>query len=192
MDDGSDDDTSGIAKGYGVVVLRHDRNMGKGMALRTGFSYALERGYELVMTMDGDGQHDPKYIPDFLKTIKESDMVIGSRFLCDSHRDYHVVRRAGIRFFSRAVNMLTGSKITDITSGYRAYRSETLKRLSPLPNRHWAVEQTMEALRKGLKVKELPVEMPTRSKGKSQFSPKTFIKYPFNMCTVILKVMLFR
>ncbi len=81
IDDGSTDDTSRVAREAGAEVIEHPENLGKGAALKTGFEYALERGYEAVVTLDGDGQHDPAAIPQFLEALEKTgaDIVIGTR-----------------------------------------------------------------------------------------------------------------
>ena len=158
VDDGSDDDTSGIAKGYGVVVLRHDRNMGKGMALRTGFSYALERGYELVMTMDGDGQHDPEDIPRFMERMGrgDADIVLGARVL--DRRRMPIHRRLNNRLVSAVGSWLSGQKVVDFQCGYRLIRSEVLKAIK-LETRRYETESELliKAGRMGFRIVSIPI-----------------------------------
>jgi len=193
IDDGSTDATAQRAQEAGAKVITHVLNRGVGAAIRTGYRYGMERGFEFIIQIDADGQHDPRYVPELLEAAQGGyDMVIGSRFLNESYREHSWVRRVGILFFTWIGNRLGGANITDITSGYRAYRTETLKRLGRLPDRHWAVEQTLEATRKGLKVKEISVEMPTRQRGKSQFTLSAFLGYPMRMLDSILRVLLFR
>ncbi len=193
VDDASCDQTAQVAREAGAVVVSHVLNRGVGAALRTGYRYALEHGFGVIVQIDADGQHDPRYIPELLQALNGGcDVVIGSRFLNESHREHGWVRRVGIRFFTWVGNRLGGTNLTDITSGYRAYRAEALKRLGRLPDRHWAVEQTLEAARKGLKIKEISVKMPARRRGKSQFTLSTFLGYPLRMLDSILRVLLFR
>ncbi|RKX99556.1 hypothetical protein DRP77_13035, partial [Candidatus Poribacteria bacterium] len=145
-------------KGYGVVVLRHDRNMGKGMALRTGFSYALERGYELVMTMDGDGQHDPEDIPRFMERMGrgDADIVLGARVL--DRRRMPIHRRLNNRLVSAVGSWLSGQKVVDFQCGYRLIRSEVLKAIK-LETRRYETESELliKAGRMGFRIVSIPI-----------------------------------
>lgn len=192
VDDCSEDDTVGVARDAGATVIEHVFNTGVGGALRTGYRYAIRQQYEVVVQVDADGQHDPSYIPEMLDAIGGCDVVVGSRYLNDSHKDYHVVRRVGIRFFTSLVNVLGGIDITDVTSGFRVYRVEALENILHRSDKHWAVEQTFEALDGGYRLKEISVEMPTRQDGRSQFNPQTLLAYPIRMAEVILRALVFR
>ena len=193
IDDGSTDSTPEFAEHAGATVVSHVINRGVGAAVRTGYRYGTERGFDYIVQIDGDGQHDPRYIPKLLEAAEDgSDIVIGSRFLNESYKGYSLLRRTGIIFFTRLGNLLSGLEITDITSGFRVYRVESLKKLSRNQDKHWAVEQTLEAARKGLKINEVSVEMPTRELGKSQFNPHTFFWYPIRMIEIILRILIFR
>lgn len=192
VDDGSSDDTAEVAQQNGARLIKHNVNRGIGAAQQSGYDAAISNGFDYIIQVDGDGQHNPQYIPGMLRVVQESDLVIASRSLNGSYQDYPFVRRLGISFFTLVVNVLTHAGITDTTSGYRAYRSESLKKLSRLPDRHWAMWQTLEAAKKGFRINEVSIEMPLRNTGKSQFSFVTYTLYPFRMVWVILKVMLFR
>jgi glycosyltransferase involved in cell wall biosynthesis len=192
VDDGSSDGTPGIARDRGATVVEHVFNTGVGGAVRTGYQYAIENDYEFVVQVDGDGQHDPEQIPRLLSAAEDADMVIGSRYLNDSHEEYSVTRDAGIRFFTGVVNALGGTDITDVTSGFRVYRVSMLESILHSSDRHWAVEQTLEAAREDYRIVEVSAEMPTREEGQSQFTLDTFVMYPLRMTDVILRVMLFR
>lgn len=193
IDDGSRDDTRDRAREAGATVISHPLNRGVGAALRTGYRIAFEKGADLIIQIDGDFQHDPRYIPLLLEQVSLGyDMVIGSRFLNPSHRNYNLTRRSGIKFFSWVASVMSTLEITDVTSGFRCYRASYLKRLSPPTDQHWALEQTLEAGRKGIKIKEISVEMPLREKGMSQFNLKTYALYPFRMIECVCKVLLFR
>ncbi len=194
IDDGSTDNTAEAARKAGAKVLKHVVNRGIGAAQRTGYSVSIKEGYDYIVQIDADMQHDPGYIKRLLDAAVENncDMVIGSRFLNESYLNYNFVRRAGIKFFTETVRFLSPIDITDVTSGFRVYKAESLKKLGKTLDRHWAVEQTLEAAKKGMKIKEVPVEMPLRKKGKSQFNLITYIKYPLRMIESILKVLLFR
>lgn len=192
IDDGSVDGTREKALEAGAAVISHPLNRGVGAALRTGYRAAFERGTDYIIQIDGDFQHDPKYIPELLEEALDCDMVIGSRFLNPSHKKYNVTRRSGIKFFSWVANFLGSLDVTDVTSGYRCYRASALAQLTPLSDGHWALEQTLEAARKNMRIKEISVEMPVRESGSSQFNLKTYALYPFKMVEIVVKVLLFR
>lgn len=192
VDDESTDDTADIARDHGAAVVSHIVNTGVGGAVRTGYRYAIRHGYDFVAQIDGDGQHDPSYLPELLAVAEDKDMVIGSRYLNESIEDYSLIRRAGINFFTGVVNTLGSIDITDVTSGYRIYRVSMLEEIMHRSNKHWAVEQTLQAANNDYRIKELSVEMPTREEGASQFDIETFVMYPIRMADTIVRVLVFR
>ena len=194
IDDCSSDETAEIAKSAGATVIKHVFNTGIGGALRTGYVYCLEQNFSTVVQLDADGQHDPKFIPFLLDALRLNnlDIVTGSRFLNKNHLSHSLVRRAGIQFFSKTVQFLTSKRVTDITSGYRVYNIKAIRELEDIDEKNWAVDQTLRAIKLGLKYQEVPVEMPLRQNGRSQFDFTTFTWYPFRMFRVILSIMLFR
>jgi glycosyltransferase involved in cell wall biosynthesis len=193
IDDASTDDTAERARNVADGVVSLPKNMGVGGAVHTGYLVGTRERFDVVVQIDGDGQHDPADIPRLLEKMVEedADMVIGSRFLNDSYKEYSLVRRAGIRFFTWEVNALSDLDITDVTSGFRAYSTEMLADLSRPENSHWALEQTLEASRKGYRIVEVSTPMPPETDG-SQFDLGTFLKYPPRMLKTTLKVLLFR
>lgn len=192
VDDGSTDNTAQVAQQNGAQVIRHRVNRGIGAAQQSGYDAAINNEFDYIVQLDSDGQHNPKHILEMLEVAKECDMVIASRFLNKSYRSYPFFRRLGVSFFTLVANLLTHVGITDVTSGYRVYRTESLRKLSRISSRHWAVEQTLEVGKKGFKIKEVSVEMPVRNTGKSQFSVARYTLYPLRMIWVVLKVMLFK
>jgi glycosyltransferase involved in cell wall biosynthesis len=127
IDDGSSDQTAEIAAENGAMVLRHDRNRGKGMALRTGFDYALRNGYELIVTMDSDGQHDPLDLPRLFYHFRRTqpDILIGGRLEDRSAMPLH--RRLNNWLVSTVGSALCGQHIPDFQSGYRLIKAEVLE-----------------------------------------------------------------
>jgi len=193
INDGSTDNTEEIAKRAGAKVVSHALNRGVGAAVRTGYKVALLENANYTIQIDGDGQHNADYIPDFIKTAEEGyDIVIGSRFLNNSNKNFNFVRRSGIKFFSVVANVFGNSKITDVTSGYRLYTKKALESLSENSDKHWAVEQTLEASKKNLRIKEISVKMIIRKKGFSQFNFRTYFMYPLRMIETVLKVLIYR
>lgn len=192
VDDGSSDETTAVAKDHGATVIPHAVNTGVGGAVRTGYLYAIRKDYDFIVQIDADGQHDPSYIPELLAAAEDTDMVIGSRYLNESYKDYSFVRNAGIQFFTTTVNFLGRMDITDVTSGFRVYRVDRLKEILHHSDKHWAVEQTLAAAREGHTITEVSVEMPTRDEGESQFTVDTFALYPIRMADVMLRILIFR
>jgi len=192
VDDGSSDDTAAIARDHGAVVVEHVFNTGVGGAVRTGYQYAIRNEFDWVVQVDADGQHDPAKIPELLDVAEDHDMVIASRYLNESYQNYSATRNAGIQFFTRVVNRLGDIEITDVTSGFRVYRVSMLEEILHQSDKHWAIEQTLEAAKRGYRITEVSTEMPTRQEGQSQFTVDTFALYPVRMTDTILRVLLFR
>ncbi|TKX61410.1 glycosyltransferase family 2 protein [Halorubrum sp. GN12_10-3_MGM] len=193
INDASTDSTEEVADEHADHVVTHPKNTGVGGAVHTGYLAAIRLDYDIVIQIDGDGQHDPSYIPEMIETMEEqeADMVVGSRWLNASYQEYSLVRRAGIRFFTAETNLLGGLDITDVTSGFRAYRTSMLEHLGRPANSHWALEQTLEAAREGYSIEEISVPMPPDTEG-SQFDFETFAKYPPRMVLTTLKILLYR
>jgi glycosyltransferase involved in cell wall biosynthesis len=193
INDASTDNTEEVAREHADGVVSHPKNMGVGGAVDTGYLAAIREGYDIVIQIDGDGQHDPSYIPGLIDKLTETDadMVIGSRWRNESHKEYSLVRRAGIQFFTMETNVIADTKITDVTSGYRAYRTSMLENLGRPAKSHWALEQTIEAARKGYQIEEISVPMEPETEG-SQFDIGTLLKYPPRMVLTTFKVLLYR
>lgn len=189
IDDASTDNTADVADKNGAHVIKHQYNQGCGAAQRTGYSEAIKEGFDYIVQLDADGQHRPHYIPEMLKSIDNYDMLIGSRFLNSSHKKYPLIRRMGITFFTLIVNIFTRTHITDVTSGFRLYKVDSLKKIPPIPDRQWAVYQTIAAAKLGLRIKEISIEMPLRKNGTSQLHGYKILLYPFKMLPAIFKSM---
>jgi len=180
VDDGSNDDTMKIALRNNAQVAHHAYPLGVGGAIKTGFLMAKEWNSDIIVQIDADYQHDPHDIPKFLKALDkgEADLVIGSRFV-ENPPELNGVRKMGILFFTRLVNALTGYNLTDITNGYRVFRAELLDYLFFSAEKHWAIEMTLLAGKKGLRVREVPIDCVNRETGLSQFfNIATFFFYP--------------
>src|SRR5574341_1795212 len=122
VDDGSADDTAAVARHAGAHVVRLPFNLGYGSALQTGYKYALREGYDCVVQLDGDGQHEPADIPRLLAPLARdaADVALGSRFLGEAGYRPGVARRAGMGLFRGLAFLLTGARFSDVTSGYQA------------------------------------------------------------------------
>ncbi len=158
VNDGSLDETGHVAKEFGARLLEHPSNLGKGMALRTGFRYLLDQGYDLVITLDADGQHDPLQIP-FLLRVFESvapDILIASR--SGDFEKMPFLRRFWNRLGVRAVSRLCHADITDSQSGYRVIRMKVLKGINLTTSRfETELELLIKSCKKGFGVLSVPI-----------------------------------
>lgn len=120
VDDGSQDNTASEAARAGAMVLRHKVNLGKGAALKTGCDYALQQEVKKIVTMDADGQHDPKEIPSFIKALEEHDIAFGSR---KAPTSMPFVFRFGNKVLTKTLRILYGVTVEDSQCGYRSFRT---------------------------------------------------------------------
>jgi glycosyltransferase involved in cell wall biosynthesis len=159
-DDGSKDLTANIAERLGADVVRHERNSGYGVALKSLFERARKIGADVLVTLDGDGQHDPLEIPNVLKPIVDgvADVVIGSRFIdVRGAREMPLYRRLGAKLITKMVNGSAKNGVSDAQSGFRAYSRRAIERLSATETGMGAsVEILLEASKKNLKICEVP------------------------------------
>ncbi len=161
-DDGSSDMTSEVAKDLGAVVVRHERNMGYGAALRTLFLEALRRDVDVAVTLDADGQHDPDFIPALIEPVErgEADVVIGSRFVeGGSAPGMSPLRRIALRFLNWVGRRAVKLDVEDTQSGMRAYSRKALEVAADAMERGMAVSYGIlrEIGRAGLRVMEVPI-----------------------------------
>jgi glycosyltransferase involved in cell wall biosynthesis len=173
VDDGSTDATSDRARAAGATVLQLPLNLGVGGALRCGFRFAVSHGYDAVVQVDADGQHDPTQVRLLLAALERTgaDMVIGSRF-ADGAGPYKVrsVRRLAMRTLALRAARATGLEIADTTSGFRAIRRPLLDRFAadyPVEYLGDTVEALIEAGKSGARVVEHPIAMSPRAHGSS-------------------------
>lgn len=163
IDDGSLDKTAHVAKEAGAVVLTHPFNMGYGITLQTGYKYALENAYDIVIQIDGDGQHDPRYIPYMIEAMlsKKVDVVIGSRFKTKTQYKASINRRIGTVIFASLVTVIIGKKITDPTSGYQVITKRVLSFLTSeaFPYDYPDADLLIILHFAGFKIMEFPMEM---------------------------------
>lgn len=170
IDDGSDDQTFEIARMAGASILRHEKNKGKGEALKTGFRYAQKKNYHALVTMDADLQHDPESIPDFVRMAENtSGIIIGTR-----KRNLKIMpfaRWLTNNLTSAIVSVLSSQSVRDSQSGYRLISTEVLKNLK-LESKKYDLESEIliKAKRKGFKIDEVPVKT-IYGGGKSFINP---------------------
>jgi len=185
VSDGSADRTARRANINGTLVVEHPVNQGQGGALKTGFEIAKQRGAEIVVTMDADGQHPPEELENLVQPIcdDEVDFVMGSRHRGTDSSNNGLVRGVGIWTFSRLISVLTRSSITDCTNGYRAIRGSELEKLRLTEERFSAPELIIEARKNGLRIEEIPITVKERQAGETK---KPQVGYAVGLARTIL------
>ena len=158
--DGSNDNTGIIAKKMGAVVINHERNLGYGAGIKSLFLKARELGVDILVTLDGDGQHRLEDVDTVLGPIRkhETDIVIGSRFLNQNQQQIPSYRKAGIKIITKLANTTLDKTITDSQSGFRAYSSNVLSEIIPLEHGMGVSNEILiKANKKGFKISEVPI-----------------------------------
>jgi len=190
IDDGSVDNTSQEAESAGAFVVRHPINLGIGGAVQTGLKFAQQEDYDLVIRLDGDGQHDPADIPLLHAILQrgDADVVIGSRFLDDSQgMTVPFLRHLGIRVFAVLVSSLTGRRATDTTSGFLGMNRRAMRALvTYMPQDYPEVESRIVLHKAGLRTLELPARMHTRLSGVSSIDSWRSIYYALKVSVAVL------
>lgn len=188
INDSSTDGTSGLAKASNFNILNLPINMGLAGVTRIGFMYAKDNNYDCVVCIDGDGQHDPKYISSLTKEIENgNDYVIGSRFV--DKRKKLSMRMIGSSILTFLIKVKTGKTIKDPTSGMRALGKEVINEFANSMNYYAEPDAATHLLKKRYKVKEVQVEMNDRQNGESYFiSPLKSIKFMLSEVISILLV----
>ena len=183
INDGSKDNTLKEARKTKAIVIDSPNNLGIGGAVQTGYLYAYQNDYDIAIQIDGDGQHDPKYLRKIIDNVKNGyDMVIGSRFIEKTTYDQTFMRMLGIRIISNVIKNATNVKVYDTTSGYRAANKNVIKEfVLNYPYDYPEPCTTMNMIKKGYKIREIPVEMKKREQGKSSISPLKSVSYMFKV-----------
>lgn len=194
INDGSKDNTKFVLEKNNIPHINLICNLGIGGAVQTGYKYALNNGYDIAIQFDGDGQHDVNYVDDIVKPIinNEANMVIGSRFVKKSKEGFKssTARRMGIKIISFFIKIKTRKKIYDVTSGFRAIDREVLELFTNYyPTEYPEPISSVNVLKKGYKVSEVPVIMKERERGKSSISSWKNVYYMIN---VILSIILMK
>ena len=189
INDCSTDDTLEILKSNKLNYISLPVNLGIGGAVQTGYKYALENNYDVAVQVDGDGQHDPVYLSELLKKMINinADMVIGSRFIENQGFQSTFMRRIGIVYFTKLIKLLTGTTITDPTSGFRMANREVIKMFaSQYPKDYPEPESIVTLLKAGKKVVEVPVQMKARQGGESSIKLANSVYYMIKVSLAIL------
>jgi hypothetical protein len=189
VDDGSRDGTGDVAAEHGAIVARHVINRGGGAALRTGYRLMADSGAEVVVTLDADGQHLPAEMERLVKPVldREVDVAHGSRVLGEAD-DNHFARELGIVFFNRLVSFITGTKVSDCSNGYRAVRATVLPQLVLRQEQFHTSEFMIEAIKRGIPAKEVPVTVAKRLHGHSK--KPAVVRYGLGFANAIVRTWL--
>ena len=189
VDDGSRDGTGDVAAEHGALVARHVTNRGGGAALWTGYRLMVESGATIVVTLDADGQHLPSEMERLVKPVLEGevDVAHGSRVLGHADRN-HFARELGIVFFNRLVSFITRTHVTDCSNGYRAVRTTVLPQLVLRQEQFHTSEFMIEAIKRGIPAKEIPITVEQRLHGHSK-KPAVF-RYGVGFANAIVRTWL--
>lgn len=184
VDDGSRDSSADEARAGGALVLSHVFNLGDGAARQTGFLYALRRGYDYLIHLDGDRQHTPREIPLFLDALRrdEADLVVGSRFLGEYTYQLSRIRKIGMRLFSTICSLALRRKITDPTSGFRGMNRRAMRIYTSgyYPQHFPDADVIISSHFQGLRIMEIPVTVAATQSG-NLHQGGTIIYYIYKM-----------
>lgn len=194
VNDCSSDNTLYVCKKWGIHVIDLPVNLGIGGAVQTGYRYAQYKGYDAAVQVDGDGQHDPKYIHMlFAELEKGANLSIGSRFIAGEGFQSSRVRRFGIRYFSTLIYLFTGQRIKDPTSGFRACDHKAINLFAvDYPRDYPEPESIVNAAKHKLKVSEVPVIMNRREEGKSSITSTKSLYYMVKVSLAIVIASFYR
>ncbi len=186
VDDGSRDGTEEVAAAHGATVARHVVNRGGGAALRTGYRLMVDSEAAIVVTLDADGQHLPAEMPALVQPVLEGevDVAHGSRVLGHADKN-HFARELGIVFFNRLVSFITRTHVTDCSNGYRAVRTTVLPQLVLKQEQFHTSEFMIEAIKRGIPAKEVPITVEQRLHGHSK-KPAVF-RYGVGFANAIVR-----
>ncbi len=174
VDDGSFDDTARLAEEAGARVMRLPYNLGVGGAMRAGYKYARRFGYERAIQVDADGQHDPRDIVRVLAGLEDADISIGARFADRGTYQARGPRRWAMVFLARTISRIARTRLTDVTSGFRAANRAAIRQYCehyPAEYLGDTIDSLVVAVRSGLTVTQVPVEMRPRQAGTPSNNP---------------------
>ena len=180
INDCSTDNTPQLLDNYNINHVDLPINLGIGGAVQTGYIYAEKYNYDCAVQMDGDGQHDAAFLEEMIRHLEqnEGDMIIGSRFLEKEGFQSSVLRRMGIRFYTRLIHFLTGGTVTDPTSGMRLVNKKVISMFAKhYPKDYPEPETAVTVLKNKLRIKEIPVKMLARTTGESSISMRQSVYY---------------
>jgi glycosyltransferase involved in cell wall biosynthesis len=184
IDDGSPDDTRKQAQDAGATVVSHPYNLGYGCALHTGYCYAWRHGFERVLQMDADGQHEPAMLPRLIAGLDQgADVVVGSRYREGDAPPSSFLRRIGTKLFAAIASRWIGDRITDPTSGFQGLSQRALESVvnDGFPEDYPDTDVLIEHHRRGLSLLEVPVRMHARAGGLSMHRGARIAYYFYKM-----------
>jgi hypothetical protein len=189
VDDGSRDGTGDIARKHGAAVARHVINRGGGAALRTGYRLMADSGATVVVTLDADGQHLPEEMSRLVAPVLDGEVAVahGSRVLGHAEPNSYS-RELGIVFFNRVVSFITRTKVTDCSNGYRAVRTDVLPQLVLRQEQFHTSEFMIEAIKRGVPAREIPVTVARRLHGHSK--KPAVVRYGLGFANAIVRTWL--
>ncbi len=193
INDGSKDKTEEILINNKIPHITLIHNLGIGGAVQTGYKYAYENGYDIAVQFDGDGQHDVSYVKDITSPVinENTDFTIGSRYIDSTTSEFKstFARQVGIKLISFLIKLVTGKKVLDTTSGFRACNKKIIKEFAnSYPTEYPEPITTTELLKKGYKLEEVAVSMNEREAGQSSIKAWKNIYYMINVYLSIIMV----
>ncbi|MCG5466534.1 glycosyltransferase family 2 protein [Micromonospora sp. NPDC053740] len=180
VDDGSTDRTAAVAAAAGALVAKLPYNLGVGGAMRLGYRYARDNGYEVAIQIDADGQHDPRYVPKLVDLLDDNDLVIGARFAGEGDYNVRGPRRWAMVMLSAVLSRVARTKLTDTTSGFRAANRRVIEMFAawyPAEYLGDTVETLVHTARRGYRIRQVPVAMRKRMAGTPSHSPAKAMVY---------------
>ncbi|MEV4543436.1 glycosyltransferase family 2 protein [Micromonospora echinaurantiaca] len=194
VDDGSTDRTAAVAAAAGARVAQLPYNLGVGGAMRLGYRYARDHGYDVAIQIDADGQHDPRYVPKLVDLLDDNDLVIGARFAGEGDYSVRGPRRWAMVMLSAVLSRVARTKLTDTTSGFRAANRRVIEmfaRWYPAEYLGDTVETLVHTARRGYRIRQVPVAMRKRMAGTPSHSPAKAMIY-LGRAFVVLTLALIR
>lgn len=194
VDDGSTDRTAAVAAAAGARVAQLPYNLGVGGAMRLGYRYARDHGYDVAIQIDADGQHDPRYVPKLVDLLDDNDLVIGARFAGEGDYSVRGPRRWAMVMLSAVLSRVARTKLTDTTSGFRAANRQVIEmfaRWYPAEYLGDTVETLVHTARRGYRIRQVPVAMRKRMAGTPSHSPAKAMIY-LGRAFVVLTLALIR
>ncbi|MDR2830486.1 MAG: glycosyltransferase family 2 protein [Methanobrevibacter sp.] len=190
VDDGSTDNTKKNARSSGAKVISHENNKGKGFAIKTGIKEALKHPYEVFIFIDGDGQHDPNLIQDFMKKMDSCDIVIGSRFLKGELKNMPIQRKLSNLITTKLISFITEQHLTDSQSGFRGVSKEMAEHFLKSPYNDYRFESDV-LINFLSKIRYDEVSIPSRyGEEVSHITHTHTIKYVFFISKNVIKNMI--
>lgn len=192
VNDGSTDNTERVIDSLGEKHLKLPTNIGYGMALQTGLKYGLIKGYDIIVSMDADGQHRPEDVPNLVEFLisSKADMVIGSRFCEEKKYNTPFSRRMGQLMFSHLTKFFLGYRIYDTSSGFKALRAAACKVVVDGIFMDFHIETIVQMSLLDLKIKEFPITVLERTAGKSMHSIASVFQYPVKTILLTIAVLM--